>query len=86
MKGQVIHYSDENYLNNILTRNNIIVKNNVELTIILNDILSSCQEILFIIIDNEESSEKINEKYHYILCLYSSFINGQKVLVILFGI
>ncbi|RIB22424.1 hypothetical protein C2G38_2173969 [Gigaspora rosea] len=35
------------------------------LTAILEDALSSCQEIPFMAIDHEESSEKINGKYHY---------------------
>ncbi|CAI2190052.1 13134_t:CDS:2 [Funneliformis geosporum] len=45
---------------------------------ILVDALSSYQEIPFMTIDNEGSSEKINGKYSYVLCLYSSLINGQK--------
>ncbi|RIA80875.1 ribonuclease H-like domain-containing protein [Glomus cerebriforme] len=36
--------------------------------------------------DNERSSQKINEKYCYVLQLYGSLINGQKVIVTLLGI
>ncbi len=86
MEGQVIHYFSETYLNNILTWDDIVVKNDEKLIAILNDALFSCQEILFMAIDNERSSEKINKKYCYVLWLYSSLINGQKAVVILLDI
>jgi len=38
------------------------------------------------VIDNEELSEKINRKYHYVLHIYGFLINGQKVIVTLLGI
>ena len=84
--GQVIRYSGEKYLNGILTRDDIIAENNERLTAILDDVLSSCKEIPFMAIDNEGSSEKINGKYCYVLCLYGSFINGQKAVVTLLGV
>ncbi|CAI2186183.1 20207_t:CDS:2 [Funneliformis geosporum] len=37
-------------------------------------------------IDNKGSSKKINEKYSFVLHLYSSLINGQKAVVTLFSI
>jgi hypothetical protein len=37
-------------------------------------------------VDNEGSSQKINGKYHYVLRLYGSLINGQKAVVTLLGI
>ncbi|CAI2181959.1 4299_t:CDS:2, partial [Funneliformis geosporum] len=61
-------------------------KNDEKLTAILDDALSSCQEISFMAIDNEELSEKINGKYSYVLRLYSSLINGQKAVVTLYKI
>ncbi|CAI2184225.1 17819_t:CDS:2, partial [Funneliformis geosporum] len=71
----------ENYLNDILTRNDIVAENNEGLTAILDDALSNHQEIPFMAIDNERSLEKINGKYRYILRLYSSLINGQRAMV-----
>jgi|SRR6266542_1460116 len=38
------------------------------------------------IVDFKSFSEKINEKNHYVLCLYGSLINSQKAVVILTGI
>src|SRR5439155_4397230 len=84
--GQVIHYSDKKYLNGISMRDNINAKNDERLTAILDDTLFSCEEILFMAIDNEGSSEKINGKYCYVLHLYSSLINDQKVIVTFLGI
>jgi hypothetical protein len=90
MEGQVIHYSGEKYLSGILTRDDIVAENDDPegsgLTAILEDALSSCQEIPFMAIDNEGSSEKINGKYCYVLRLYGSLINGQKAVVTLLGI
>ncbi|CAI2185525.1 16509_t:CDS:2, partial [Funneliformis geosporum] len=74
------------YLTGIPTRNNIVAENNEGLTAILDNALSSHQEIPFIVIDNEGSSEKINGKYRYVLRLYGSLINNQKVMVTLSGI
>ncbi|CAG8758335.1 25144_t:CDS:2, partial [Dentiscutata erythropus] len=37
-------------------------------------------------VDFEGSSHKIGDKYHYVLCLYGSLINGQKAVVTLTGI
>jgi hypothetical protein len=85
MPGQVIHYSGEKYLTGIPSQDDIVAENDEGLTAILDDALSSCQEISFMAIDNEESSEKINGKYCYVLRLYGSLINGQKVAVTLFG-
>jgi hypothetical protein len=56
------------------------------LTAILADALSGCQEIPFMAIDNEGSSEKINGKYCYVLRLYGTLINSQKAVVTLLGI
>ncbi|CAI2194399.1 846_t:CDS:2, partial [Funneliformis geosporum] len=62
------------------------VENNEELTTILDDVLSSCQEIPFMTIDSEGLTEKINGIYRYILRLYDRLINSQKALVTLIGI
>src|SRR3954453_6073854 len=86
MEAQVIRYSGENYLNGIPTQNNIVAENDEGLTAILNDALFSRQEIPFMAIDNEGSSEKINGKYRYVLRLYGSLINGQRAVVTLSGI
>jgi hypothetical protein len=90
MEGQVIRYSGEKYLSGIPTRDDIVAENDDPegsgLTAILEDALSSYQEIPFMAIDNEGSSEKINGKYCYVLRLYGSLINGQKAVVTLLGI
>ena len=87
MKGnQVIRYSGEKYLSEILTRDNIVAENDEGLTAILEDALFNCQKIPFMAIDCEGSSQKINGKYCYVLRLYGFLINGQKAVVTLFGI
>ncbi|RIB19688.1 ribonuclease H-like domain-containing protein [Gigaspora rosea] len=78
IEGQVIRYSGEKYLS--------VAENDEGLTAILEDALSNCQEIPFMAIDHEGSSKKINGKYHYVLCLFGTLINGQKAVVILLGI
>ena len=83
MEGQVIPYSGEKYLSCI---DDIVVKNDEELTAILDDALSSCQKIPFMAIDSEGSSEKIKGMYRYVLRLYGRLINGQMALVTLIGI
>ncbi|CAB4401224.1 unnamed protein product [Rhizophagus irregularis] len=88
--GQVIRYSSKKYLTGIPTRDDIVAKNDDPegsgLTAVLEDALSNCQEIPFMAVDIEGSSQKINGKYCYVLRLYSSLINGQKAVVTLFGI
>ena len=37
-------------------------------------------------VNDESSTEKINGRYSYVLRLYDSLINGQKVVVTLMGI
>ena len=83
MEGQVIRYSDENYLNGILTCEDIVVKNNKKLFIILNNALVEQKEIPFMVVNFGGSSEKIGEKNCYVLYLYGSLINGQKAVVTL---
>jgi hypothetical protein len=68
-------------LTGIPTRDDIVAENNN-----LDDALSSRQEIPFMAIDIEGSSEKIKGKFCYVLRLYGSLINGQKAVVILFSI
>src|SRR5436305_15351770 len=75
IEGQVIRYSGKKYLTAIPTRDDIDVKNDEGLTAILDDTLFSCQDIPFMATDNEGSSQKIKEKYCYILHLYGSLIN-----------
>ena len=76
IKGQVIRYFDEKYLSSIPTLDDIIVENDEGLTTIFDDALFSCQKIPFMAIDSEGLSEKIKGMYHYVLRLYSHFING----------
>ena len=83
MEGQVFPYFGEKYLSCI---DDILVKNDEGLTVILDDALSSCQKIPFIAIDSEGSSEKIKGMHRYVLRLYGRLINGQKALVTLIGI
>src|SRR3954453_1059286 len=86
MEAQAIRYSGEKYLTGILTRDDIVAKNDEGLTAVLEDALFNCQEIPFMTVDIEGSSQKINEKYYYVLRLYGSLINDQKTVVTLFGI
>ncbi|RIB08840.1 ribonuclease H-like domain-containing protein [Gigaspora rosea] len=56
------------------------------LTAILEDALSKHQEIPFMAVDVEESTEFINSQAWYILRLYGPLINGQKAVVSITGI
>ena len=85
-EDQVICYSDEKYLSSIPTLDDIVVGNDEGLTPILEDALFKWQDIPFITIKNEGSTEKINGIYCYVLHLYDHFINGQKALVTFKGI
>jgi hypothetical protein len=59
--GKVIHYSRENYLKGIPTRNEIVVENDTEeLTAILDNALAEYQKIPFMTIDVEETTKFIN--------------------------
>ena len=73
-------------MSGILTLNDIVARNDEGSTANLIDALFSCEEIPFMAIDNEGSSEKINGKYCYVLRLYGSLINGQKAVVTLLGV
>ncbi|CAI2201631.1 16248_t:CDS:1, partial [Funneliformis geosporum] len=53
------------------------------LTPILENALSKRQDIPFMTIENEGSTERINGTYRYVLHLYGRLINGQKALVTL---
>ena len=86
MKGQVICYSGEKYLSGIPTLDDIVAGNDEGLSPILEDALSKRQDIPFMAIENEGSTEKINGIYCYVLRLYGRLINGQKALVTLKGI
>src|SRR3954454_19546280 len=86
IEDQVIHYSGEKYLTASSTQDYIIVENDEGLTQILIDALFSCQDIPFMVTDNEGSSQKIKEKYCYVLRLYGSLINDQKAVITLLGI
>src|SRR4051794_37335818 len=81
MEGKLIHYFGVKYLSDMPTLDDIVAENDEGLTTILDDALSSCQEIPFMAIDSEGSTEKINRMYRYVLCLYGRLINGQKALV-----
>ncbi|GES88269.1 ribonuclease H-like domain-containing protein [Rhizophagus clarus] len=82
----VIHYSGEKYLSGLSTLDDIVAENDEGLTTILEDTLSKQQDIPFMTIKNERSTERINETYRYVLRLYGHLINGQKALVTLMGI
>lgn len=84
--SEVIRYDGENYLDGIPTRNDIVMENDEGLTAILDDALSNHQEVPFMAVDFEGSSEKIGGKNHYVLRLYGSLINGQKAVVTLIGL
>ncbi|RIB22902.1 hypothetical protein C2G38_2033212 [Gigaspora rosea] len=86
MKGQVIRYSGENYLMGIPTRDDLVTENNEGLMAILEDALSKHQDILFMAIDVEESTEFTNGQAWYVLRLYGPLINGQKAVVSIMGI
>src|SRR5690348_6348437 len=75
MKGQVIRYSGENYLTGIPTRDDLVAENNEGLMAILEDVLSKHQDILFMAIDMEESTEFTNGQAWYVLRLYGPLIN-----------
>ncbi len=62
------------------------IENDKGLIVILEDALSKQQDIPFMVIENEGSTERINGIYYYVLYLYDYFINGQKALVTLIGI
>src|SRR3954468_22991340 len=68
--AQVIRYRGERYLNGIGSRNDIDAENSEGLTTNLEEALSNGQDIPFMAVDNEGSSQKINGNYHYVLRLY----------------
>ncbi|CAB4377740.1 unnamed protein product [Rhizophagus irregularis] len=86
MEGQVIHFFGKNYLNGVPTRDDIVAENDEGLTAILEDALSKRQDIPFMAVDVEESTEFINGNACYILRLYGPLINGQKAVVSIMGI
>ncbi|CAJ0853034.1 8658_t:CDS:2 [Entrophospora sp. SA101] len=61
-KGQLIRYSGENYLTGLPTRDNIVAENDEGLSTILNNALAKREEIPFMAVDFEGSSEKIGAK------------------------
>ncbi|CAI2200374.1 9174_t:CDS:1, partial [Funneliformis geosporum] len=63
----------------------IVAGNDERLTPILKNALSKRQDIPFMAIENEGSTEGINGMY-YVLHLYGHLINGQKALVTLMDI
>jgi len=84
--GQLLRYFGGDYLTGLPTRDNIVAENDEGLSAILNNALAKREEIPFMAVDFEGSSEKIGEKNHYVLRLYGSLINGQKAVVTLTGI
>src|SRR3954464_912012 len=72
----VIRYSSEKCLSDLPTLDDIIAENDEGLTTILKDALSKQQDIPFMAIDSEGSTERINRTYRYVLRLYSHLING----------
>ncbi|CAG8818602.1 9990_t:CDS:1, partial [Dentiscutata erythropus] len=61
-------------------------ENDEGLSAILNNALTRREDIPFMAVDFEGSSEKIGKKNHYILRLYGSLIKDQKAVVTLTGI
>ena len=84
--GQLLRYFGDDYLTGLPTRDNIVAENDEGLSAVLNNALAKREEIPFMAVDFEGSSEKIGEKNRYVLRLYGSLINGQKAVVTLTGI
>ncbi|RIB11813.1 hypothetical protein C2G38_2202420 [Gigaspora rosea] len=84
--SQLLRYFGEDYLIGIPTRNDIVIEDDKGLTAILEDVLSKRQDILFMAVDIEESTEFINGQACYILRLYGPLINRQKAVVSITGI
>ncbi len=70
----------------ILTRDELVARNDEGSTTILNDEIANHRDILFMPVDIEEAKEYINNIPYYILCLYGYLINGQKAVVTITGI
>ncbi|GES87702.1 DNA polymerase family B-domain-containing protein [Rhizophagus clarus] len=85
-KGQVIRYSNEDYLVGIPSRDELAMRNDESLTSILKDEIANHRDIPFMPVDIEEAKEYINKTPHYILCLYRYLVNGQKAVVTITGI
>ncbi|CAG8793349.1 11915_t:CDS:1, partial [Cetraspora pellucida] len=60
IESQVIHYLSEDFLVGIPTHDYIVIENNKGLTTIFKNALSKHQDILFMAVDVEESTEFIN--------------------------
>ncbi|CAG8615650.1 11663_t:CDS:1, partial [Cetraspora pellucida] len=84
--SQLLRYFGEDYLIGISTCDDLVTENNEGLTAILEDALSKHQDILFMAIDVEESTEFTNSQAWYVLHLYGPLINGQKAVVLITGI
>ncbi|CAB4379545.1 unnamed protein product [Rhizophagus irregularis] len=67
MEGQLIRYFSVNYLSGMLTLDDMVTENDEGLTTILDDALSSCQEIPFMAIDNGKTPDECEEKVSKIL-------------------
>src|SRR4051812_8594681 len=86
MGGQVIRYSDTNYLIGIPTHDELVARNDEGLTSILKDEIANHQDIPFMSVDIEEAKEYINNTSYYILRLYRYLVNDQKAVVAITGI
>ena len=85
-KGQVIRYSNEDYLVGIPFRDELTMRNDEGSTSILKDEIANHRDIPFMSVDIEEAKEYINKTSHYILRLYGYLVNGQKAVVTITGI
>ncbi len=63
-------------MSGILTLNDIVARNDEGLMAILEDALFKQQDIPFMAIENEGSTERINGIYCYVLHLYGHLINS----------
>ncbi|SRR6266498_2250933 len=76
MIGQMIRYSDENYLMSILICDDLVLRNDEGSILTLNDEIVNYQDIPFMLTDVKEAKEYINQIPHYILRLYGYLINS----------
>ncbi|CAB5186435.1 unnamed protein product [Rhizophagus irregularis] len=89
-EGEVIRYSGEEYLSGIPNRDDLVAENDDPegsgLSVILNNALAKREEIPFMAVDVEESTEFKNGQAWYVLRLSGPLINGQKAVVTITGI
>jgi hypothetical protein len=75
-KGQVIRYSNKDYLVGIPSRDELAMRNDEGSTSILKDEIANHRDIPFMPVDIEEAKEYINKTLHYTLRLYGYLVNA----------